>query len=112
MAQTIALEGIISCSVFHFHKDGFIFRFHELRHPYVKPTTKIKYSSFGWNWQMKIAFYLAFMFCCTKFSINSFNKTSSNLFPSKTFLHVSDIWSISSDGNFPSNEWSIPETLV
>ncbi len=32
MAQTIALEGIISCSVFHFHEDGLIFRFHELRH--------------------------------------------------------------------------------
>ena len=32
MAQTIALEGIISCSVFHFHEDSLIFRFHELRH--------------------------------------------------------------------------------
>ena len=32
MAQTIALEGIISCSVFHFHEDGLIFRFHELSH--------------------------------------------------------------------------------
>ena len=32
MAQTIALERIISCSVFHFHEDGLIFRFHELRH--------------------------------------------------------------------------------
>ncbi len=32
MAQTIALEGIISCSVFHFHEDTLIFRFHELRH--------------------------------------------------------------------------------
>ena len=35
MAQTIALEGIISCSVFHFHEDGLIFRFHELRHSYA-----------------------------------------------------------------------------
>ena len=35
MAQTIALEGIISCSVFHFHEDGLIFRFHELRHTYA-----------------------------------------------------------------------------
>ena len=34
MAQTIALEGIISCSVFHFHEDGLIFRFHELRHTF------------------------------------------------------------------------------
>ena len=31
MAQTIALEDIISCSIFHFHEDGLIFRFHELR---------------------------------------------------------------------------------
>ena len=36
MAQTIALEGIISCSVFHFHEDGLIFRFHELRHTFTK----------------------------------------------------------------------------
>ncbi len=35
MAQTIALEGIISCSVFHFHEDTLIFRFHELRHSYA-----------------------------------------------------------------------------
>ncbi len=35
MAQTIALEGIISCSVFHFHENGLIFRFHELRHTYA-----------------------------------------------------------------------------
>ena len=35
MAQTIALEGIISCSVFHFHEDTLIFRFHELRHTYA-----------------------------------------------------------------------------
>ncbi len=34
MAQTIALEGIISCSIFHFHEDTFIFRFHELRHTF------------------------------------------------------------------------------
>ena len=35
MAQTIALEGIISCSVFHFHEDGLIFRFHELSHTFA-----------------------------------------------------------------------------
>ena len=35
MAQTIALEGIISCSVFHFHENGLIFRFHELSHTYA-----------------------------------------------------------------------------
>ena len=35
MAQTIALEGIISCSVFHFHEDALIFRFHELRHTFA-----------------------------------------------------------------------------
>ena len=35
MAQTIALEGIISCSVFHFHENGLIFRFHELRHTFA-----------------------------------------------------------------------------
>ncbi len=35
MAQTIALEGIISCSVFHFHEDGLIFRFHELSHSHA-----------------------------------------------------------------------------
>ena len=35
MAQTIALEGIISCSVFHFHEDGLIFCFHELSHSHV-----------------------------------------------------------------------------
>ena len=35
MAQTIALGGIISCSVFHFHEDGLIFRFHELSHTYA-----------------------------------------------------------------------------
>jgi integrase len=35
MAQTIALEGIISCSIFHFHEDTFIFRFHELRHTFA-----------------------------------------------------------------------------
>ena len=35
MAQTIALEGIISCSVFHFHEYGLIFRFHELRHTFA-----------------------------------------------------------------------------
>ena len=35
MAQTIALEGIISCSVFHFHEDTLIFRFHELRHTFA-----------------------------------------------------------------------------
>ena len=27
--------GIISCSVFHFHEDGLIFRFHELRHTFA-----------------------------------------------------------------------------
>ena len=32
MTQTIALGGIISCSVFHFHEYDLIFRFHELRH--------------------------------------------------------------------------------
>lgn len=36
------------------------FRFHDLRHPYVKSTTKIKYSAFGWDWQMQSVFYLAF----------------------------------------------------
>ena len=35
MAPTIALEGIIPCSVFHFHRDGLIFRFHELRHTFA-----------------------------------------------------------------------------
>ncbi len=35
MAQTIALEGIISYSVFHFHEDGLIFRFHELGHTFA-----------------------------------------------------------------------------
>ena len=35
MEQTIALEGIISCSVFHFHENGLIFRFHELRHTFA-----------------------------------------------------------------------------
>ena len=35
MAQTIALEGIISCSVFRFHEDTLIFRFHELRHTFA-----------------------------------------------------------------------------
>ena len=35
MAQTIALEMIISCSVFHFHEDTLIFRFHELRHTFA-----------------------------------------------------------------------------
>ncbi len=35
MAQTIALKGIISCSVFCFHEDTLIFRFHELRHTFV-----------------------------------------------------------------------------
>ncbi len=35
MAQTIALEGIISCFVFHFHEDGLIFRFHEFRHTFA-----------------------------------------------------------------------------
>ena len=34
MAQTIALEGIIPCSVFHFHEDGLIFHTHELRHTF------------------------------------------------------------------------------
>ncbi len=32
MAQTIALEEIIPCSVFLFHEDALIFRFHELGH--------------------------------------------------------------------------------
>ena len=32
MAPTIALEEIIACSVFRFHGNGFIFRFHGLRH--------------------------------------------------------------------------------
>ncbi len=32
MAQTIALGRIISYSVFYFHEDTIIFRFHELRH--------------------------------------------------------------------------------
>ena len=40
MAQTIALEGIISCSVFHFHENGLIFRFHELRHSYAVAAIK------------------------------------------------------------------------
>ena len=40
MAQTIALEGIISCSVFHFHEDTLIFRFHELRHSYAVAAIK------------------------------------------------------------------------
>ena len=41
MAQTIALEMIISCSVFRFHEDTLIFRFHELRHTYI---TNLLYS--------------------------------------------------------------------
>ncbi|GFH97247.1 transposase from transposon Tn916 [Lachnospiraceae bacterium] len=40
MAQTIALEGIISCSVFHFHEVTLIFRFHELRHTYCSNMAK------------------------------------------------------------------------
>ena len=40
MEQTIALEGIISCSVFHFHEDTLIFRFHELRHSYAVAAIK------------------------------------------------------------------------
>lgn len=40
MAQTIALEGIISCSVFHFHGYGLIFRFHELRHTFAVHSLK------------------------------------------------------------------------
>ena len=32
MEQTIALEGIIPCSVFCFHGDGLIFCFHDLSH--------------------------------------------------------------------------------
>ena len=35
MAPTIALEGIIPCSVFCFHEDSLIFRFHELRHTFA-----------------------------------------------------------------------------
>ena len=35
MAQTIALKRIISRSVFCFHEDGPIFRFHELRHSHA-----------------------------------------------------------------------------
>ena len=35
MAYTIALEGIISCSVFCFNGNGLIFRFHELRHTFA-----------------------------------------------------------------------------
>ena len=35
MVQSIALEGIISCFVFHFHKDKLIFRFHELSHSHA-----------------------------------------------------------------------------
>lgn len=40
MEQTIALEGIISCSVFHFHEDTLIFCFHELRHSYAVAAIK------------------------------------------------------------------------
>ena len=29
------MEGIISCSVFHFHGNSLIFRFHELRHTFA-----------------------------------------------------------------------------
>ena len=29
------MRGIISCSVFHFHEYGLIFRFHELRHTFA-----------------------------------------------------------------------------
>ena len=47
MAQTIALEGIISCSVFHFHENGLIFRFHELRH--TSATTKLLMSGGDYN---------------------------------------------------------------
>lgn len=35
MAQTVALEEIISCSVFHFHEDSLIFRFHDLSHVFA-----------------------------------------------------------------------------
>ena len=34
MAQTIALGRIISYSVFYFHEDTIIFRFHDLRHTF------------------------------------------------------------------------------
>ena len=47
MAQTIALEGIISCSVFHFHEVTLIFRFHELRH--TSATTKLLMSGGDYN---------------------------------------------------------------
>ena len=40
MEQTIALEGTRSCSVFHFHEDTLIFRFHELRHSYAVAAIK------------------------------------------------------------------------
>ena len=35
MAPTIALEGIIPCSVFCFHGDCPIFRFHDLNHTFA-----------------------------------------------------------------------------
>ena len=35
MAPTIALEGIIACSVFCFHGYGPIFRFHDLSHTFA-----------------------------------------------------------------------------
>ena len=35
MALTIALEGIIPCFVFCFHRDGLIFRFHDLSHTFA-----------------------------------------------------------------------------
>ena len=44
MAQTIALEGIISYSVFLFHEDDLIFRFHELRHSAVYDVQSIQSS--------------------------------------------------------------------
>ena len=38
LERRLSVEGIISCSVFHFHEDGLIFRFHELSHTFSVPT--------------------------------------------------------------------------
>ena len=45
MVCAIALEGIISYSVFHFHEDGLIFRFHELSHTFS--TTALEHEMDG-----------------------------------------------------------------
>ena len=59
-AQTVVSYNIIAYGIFRFHEGMPICRFHELSHPYVKPTTKKFLSFFKFEMAISLRAFLCF----------------------------------------------------